>query len=441
MTFSKEFIFGVATSSYQIEGAFDEDGRTPSIWDTFSKTKGKVLNMDNGDVACDHYHRYKEDVNLIKELGVDAYRFSIAWPRIFPKEGEYNPKGMEFYKNLLKELKEKGIKAVATLYHWDLPQWVQDKGGWEKRENIEYFIEYAKKCFLELDEYIDMWITHNEPWCASFLSNALGEHAPGKRDLQAALKVAHHILLSHGMVVKLYRELGFKKPIGITLNLSPSYPASREFKDKIAANNSDGFLNRWFLEPLFKGNYPLDMINLYSSRVTDFSFIKEEDFNIIGERCDFLGINYYNRSLVEFDPMSLLLFRGAYSEYKKTSMGWDVSPKEFIDLIKMVREKYTDLPIYITENGSAWDDILVDGKIHDVDRVEYLIEHLRAVGKMNEMGLNIKGYFYWSLLDNFEWGYGYSKRFGLVYVDFENQMRFKKESFYKYKEIINRRTI
>ncbi|WDU83448.1 family 1 glycosylhydrolase [Caloramator sp. Dgby_cultured_2] len=298
-----------------------------------------------------------------------------------------------------------------------------------KKRKYRVFRRICKKCFEELDEYIDMWITHNEPWCVSFLSNALGEHAPGKRDLQVALKVAHHILLSHGMVVNLYRRLGLRKPIGITLNLSPSYPASREFKDKIAANNCDGFFNRWFLEPLFKGSYPIDMVNLYSNRVSDFSFIKEEDFNIIGERCDFLGINYYNRSLVEFDPMSILLYRGAYSEYKKTSMGWDVSPDEFIDLIKMVREKYTDLPIYITENGSAWDDNLVDGQINDADRIEYLIEHLKAVEKMNEMGLNIKGYFYWSLLDNFEWGYGYSKRFGLVYVDFKNQMRIKKKAF------------
>lgn len=433
----KNFIFGVATASYQIEGAHDEDGRTPSIWDTFSKTKGKTFNMDNGDVACDHYHRYKEDIELMKELGVDAYRFSISWPRIFPREGEYNPLGMEFYKNLLKELKSKGIKAVATLYHWDLPQWVQDKNGWEDRSNIDYFLQYAKKCFVELDEYVDMWITHNEPWCVSFLSNALGEHAPGKRSITAAVKVSHHLLLSHGMTVRMYRELGFKKPIGITLNLSPYYPATNSFKDKLAANNGDGFLNRWFLEPIFKGNYPFDILNLYCQRMDDLSFIKEDDFDIIGEKCDFLGINYYSRSVVEYDPTNILMLRPVFTDCKKTSMGWDISPDEFIDLVRMVREKYTDLPIYITENGAAFEDYVEDGRVHDYDRALYIEQHIKAVEKMNQEKLNVAGYFCWSLLDNFEWAYGYSKRFGIVYVDYKTLKRIKKDSFYKYKEIIS----
>ena len=436
MIFNRDFVFGVATSSYQIEGAFDKDGRTPSIWDTFSKTEGKVFNMDNGDVACDHYHRYKEDVAIIKELGVDSYRLSIAWPRIFPEPGRYNPKGMEFYKNLLTELKNNGIKSAVTLYHWDLPQWLQDRGGWEVRESTDWFIEYAKSCFTELDDLVDMWITHNEPWCASLLSNALGEHAPGKRDISAALKVAHHLLLSHGKAVALYKQLGLKKPIGITLNLSPAYPASNQFSDLLAASNSDGFANRWFLDPIFKGSYPFDMVNLFAARSCDFGFVREGDFEIIGEPCDFFGINFYNRSLVEFNSMNLTLSSGAYSSYKKTDMGWDVSPDEFIDLIQMIRDKYTDLPIYITENGSAWQDTVEEGAVHDADRIDYLISHLEAVSTMNERGLNVAGYFYWSLMDNFEWGYGYSKRFGLVYVDFETQERIKKDSFYQYKEIV-----
>ncbi|WP_078697914.1 family 1 glycosylhydrolase [Caloramator quimbayensis] len=301
---------------------------------------------------------------------------------------------------------------------------------------ISDFLEYAKKCFIELDEYVDMWITHNEPWCASFLSNALGEHAPGKRSITSAVKVAHHLLLSHGMTVKMYRELGFKKPIGITLNLSPYYPATDEFKDLIAANNGDGFLNRWFLEPIFKGHYPFDMINLYSQRVEDFSFIKKGDFSIIGEKCDFLGINFYNRIVVEYDPTNVLMLRPAFTDYKKTSMGWDVSPNEFIDLIKMVRGKYTDLPIYITENGAAFEDLVENGHVHDFDRALYIEEHIKAIEKMNEEKLNVAGYFCWSLFDNFEWGHGYSKRFGIVYVDFKTQERIKKDSFYKYKEII-----
>ena len=393
MKFDKNFIFGVATSSYQIEGAVDEDGRTPSIWDTYSKIEGKVSNMENGDIACDHYHRYKEDVKLIKELGVDCYRLSIAWPRIFPAQGKYNPKGMEFYKNLLTELKEKGIKTAVTLYHWDLPQWLQDMGGWELRECADRFLEYAKMCFIELDDLTDIWITHNEPWCASILSNALGEHAPGKKDISAALKVAHHLLLSHGRAVGLYHKLGLNKPIGITLNLVPAYPKSESFSDLLAASNANGFSNRWFLDPIFKGSYPFDMVNLYATRSTNFDFIKEGDFDIIGEKCDFLGVNYYNRSLVEFDPMSLTLSGGAYSSYQKTNMGWDISPEEFIDLIKMLRAKYTDLPIYITENGSAWIDVLEDGCIHDTQRTDYLLSHLEAVSKMNALGLNIAGYF------------------------------------------------
>lgn len=441
MYFDKEFIFGVATSSYQIEGAFNEDGRTPSIWDTFARTEGKVYEMHNADVACDHYHRYKEDVAIMKELGVDSYRFSIAWPRIFPEQGKYNPKGMEFYRNLLLELKQSGIKASVTLYHWDLPQWLQDLGGWENRQSVQLFEEYARKCFEELDDLVDMWITHNEPWCASILSNAIGEHAPGKKNISAAIRVAHHLLLSHGMAVRTYHKLGYKKPIGITLNLSPSYAASSSFSDRLAASNSDGTANRWFLEPIFKGNYPLDIVNLYAARNCDFSFIEEGDLDIIGEKCDFLGVNYYNRSLVQFDSLSLTLSNGAYSKYPKTSMGWDISPDEFIDLIKMVREKYTDLPIYITENGSAWNDSVVDGRVHDAERTDYLVKHLEAVAKMNQMGLNVAGYFCWSLLDNFEWAHGYRYRFGIVYVDFETQQRIKKDSYFRYNQIIRERSL
>ena len=439
MNFDKNFIFGVATSSYQIEGAFDVDGRTPSIWDTFSKEEGKVFNMDNGDVACDHYHRYKEDIQLIKELGVDSYRLSIAWPRIFPAQGVYNPKGMDFYKDVLTELKLKGIKTAVTLYHWDLPQWIQDIGGWEVRECADLFLEYAERCFKELDHLTDMWITHNEPWCASILSNALGEHAPGKKDISAALKTAHHLLLSHGMAVRAYHNLRFNKPIGITLNLVPAYAKSKSFSDLLAASNADGFSNRWFLDPIFKGSYPFDIANLYAARSANFDFIKDGDFQIIGEKCDFLGVNYYNRSLVEFDSMAFAFNTNSYSSYNKTEMGWDVSPEEFIDLIKMLREKYTDLPIYITENGSAWIDVVEDGHVHDKERADYLVNHLEAVSKMNDIGLNVAGYFCWSLLDNFEWAYGYSKRFGIVYVDFETQERIKKDSYYKYAEIIKER--
>lgn len=441
MAFSKEFMFGVASSSYQTEGAVEEDGRTPSIWDEFCKTPGAVYNADNGDVACDHYHRYKEDVALMAELGVDSYRLSISWPRIFPKKGEYNSAGMAFYKKLLTELKDNSIKTAVTLYHWDIPAWAQERGGWTVRESIDWFLEYAQKCFEELDALTDLWITHNEPWCTSFLSYALGEQAPGRYNIAEAMKAAHHVLLSHGHAVRLYRVSKGRKPIGITVNLSAAYPATDRYDDALAASNADGFINRWFLDALFKGRYPYDIANLFASRSADFSFIQSGDFDIIGERCDFLGINYYNRSLIQYDPLSLLLNSPAYSTYKKTSMGWDVSPDEFIELIQMVRAKYTDLPIYITENGSAWVDKVEDGCVHDEDRIDYLIRHLQAVDAMNESGLNIAGYFYWSFMDNFEWAFGYSQRFGLVYCDFATQQRIKKDSFYAYARILRERKV
>lgn len=439
MSFSKPFIFGVATSAYQIEGCTHGGGRTDSIWDTFCRIPGRVFNGDNGDVACDHYNRFLDDIGIIKDLGVDAYRFSIAWPRIYPAEGVYNPEGMAYYKALLSALHDNGIKASVTLYHWDLPQWVQDLGGWEDRKSVEHFMVFAKKCFDELDPYVFQWITHNEPWCASILSNGIGEHAPGKRSLDAALKVAHHLLLSHGKTVQLYRESGFKQTIGITLNLTPVYAESDSIEDKLAESNMDGYFNRWFLDPLYKGQYPKDMLNLYAPRLSSLSFIQKGDLECIQSPCDFLGVNYYSRSLVKYDGFSVGLFGSAYSDYPKTAMGWDISPDAFVSLIERIRRDYTESPIYITENGSAWNDVLIDGAVHDQDRINYLEAHLLAVRTMNEKELNIAGYYCWSLMDNFEWSFGYSKRFGIVYVDFETQARIKKDSYYRYQQIISER--
>lgn len=437
MKFNKDFLFGVATSSYQIEGAAKEDGRCESIWDGFCRQPGKVYMEHNGDVACDHYHRYGEDIELMRQLGVQVYRFSIAWPRIFPAEGQYNEKGMDFYKRMLKELKSKGIKAAATLYHWDMPVWVLEKGGWESRECVNYFVEYAKKCFEELGEYVDFWITHNEPYCAAYLSYYTGEHAPGVRDLARATKVIHHIMLSHGEAVRAYRRMGLLAPIGIALNVQPGYISEDTFLNRLALNNYDGYTNRMFLDPLFKRSYPADVLNLYAGAGRDLTYIKEGDLDIIGEPIDFLGINFYSRHLVEYTPDNELLFKSARSDYPKTAMGWDVSPEEFMDLIERIRKDYTDLPIYITENGSAWEDTVTpDGKIHDEKRVDYLVRHLEVVSRMVEKGLNVKGYFAWSLLDNFEWAFGYSRRFGLVYVDFDTLERIPKDSYWKYKEII-----
>ncbi|WP_246944889.1 GH1 family beta-glucosidase [Bacillus pinisoli] len=441
--FSKDFIFGTATSSYQIEGAYKEDGRTLSIWDTFSRIPGKVWNMDHGDVACDHYHRYEEDVEILKTLGVDSYRFSIAWPRIFPEQGKYNPAGMDFYKRLISKLKENNIKPSVTLYHWDLPMWAHELGGWTNRESVNWFKEFANICFEELDADVDSWITHNEPWCAGFLGYHQGVHAPGHTNMEEALKAVHHILLSHGEAVDLLKnQFQSKTPIGITLNLSPVYAASNSTNDRLAANNADGYGNRWFLDPVFKGSYPVDMMNLFSKYVHDYSFIQTGDLEKISIECDFFGINYYSRSFVEFSSAADFLYKAAYSDYDKTGMGWDIAPNEFKELIRRLREEYTNLPIYITENGAAFDDVVAeDGRVYDTERQKYVEEHIAAVADLNDEGMNIAGYYLWSLLDNFEWAFGYDKRFGITYVDFETQKRTLKETGHRYADIIRTRTI
>ncbi|MDR3318841.1 MAG: family 1 glycosylhydrolase, partial [Clostridiales bacterium] len=308
------FIFGAATSSYQIEGGRSAGNRADCIWDDFCDSK-KVANGHNADIACDHYNRYEEDIDLLLNLGVSHYRMSVAWGRIFPAPGKFNREGMDFYVRLLTALKAKNIKACVTLYHWDMPKWLQDMGGWEVRDNIGHFLQYAEACFKYLDPLADMWITHNEPWCASILSNYLGRHAPAKTDLSAALKVGHNILLSHGMTVKLYREKsGFKK-IGITVNLNPVHPKTESASDRLAAANFDGNFNRWFLDALFKGAYPSDMTAFYKGLIGDFSFVRDGDFGIIGEPCDFLGINYYQCSMAEYDADAELLFREVWGAW------------------------------------------------------------------------------------------------------------------------------
>lgn len=430
-------IYGVATSAYQIEGSITSGGRTPSIWDEFAKGEGNVYKKQDGSIACDHYNLYKEDIKLLADLGVDSYRFSIAWPRIFPQKGEFNKEGMDYYVDLVKELKKYNIKPSITLYHWDLPLWAYNEGGWLNRECVNWFIEYSKICFEYLDKYAYSWITHNEPWCASFLSYTLGQHAPGKKSIEEGVIVAHHILLSHGKVVDLYKNtLKLKNDIGITLNLSWQDSEHSTFENELARKNTDGFINRWFLEPLFKGTYPTFMLNLFSSKISDYSFIKNSDLDIISIKCDFIGINYYTRGVVKYDSTSFLLARNGFSPLEKTFMGWDISTESFVKTVEMARE-YTDLPIIITENGSSWDDKLEkDNTVHDEKRIEYLTSHLNTIDKMNADGLNITGYYAWSFLDNYEWSYGYSRRFGIVYVDYETQTRYPKDSYYVYKDII-----
>lgn len=434
---SGRMVFGVSTSSYQIEGAAHEDGRTDCIWDTYSREFGNILNGDTGETACDHYHRYQEDVELIKELGADAYRFSVSWSRIYPEKDKFNPGGLLFYKKLLKVLKEQGIKACVTIYHWDLPQWAQDLGGWENRECVSWYLQFAGKLFEELDEEVSMWITQNEPYCAGFLAYYKGEHAPGRKSPEGGLKAVHHLLLSHGKAVEMYRAAGGKHPIGITLNLGYMYPASDTVGDRLACRLADGFTNRWFLDALFKRKYPDDMLTYFAARYgADYSFIKKGDMESISVKADFLGINHYSSTTVRYAPYAPELNEACLTRKPKTSMLWDIDPEAFGRLIERVREEYTDIPVYITENGSAWMDEIEEGQVHDKGRVLYLQSYMEIVDRLNGKGMNIAGYFCWSLLDNFEWPSGYSQRFGIVYVVYPSQKRIKKDSYYTYKTII-----
>lgn len=441
--FKENFIFGAATSSYQIEGAVFEDDRSLSIWDTFCKTPGKIYGGHNGDITCDHYHRYKEDVKLMAEIGLKAYRFSISWPRIFTEKGKYNPKGMDFYKNLVNELNQKNIIPAVTLYHWDLPLWVYNIGGWLNRESVEWFKEYAIKVFEELNDSVKFWITHNEPFYTSIPAYYQGMYAPGHKNLKEALTVSHHVLLSHGAAVEAFREFDFKdSKIGIALNIVPSYPESGSKNDIEAAIKSDGHLNRWFLDPIFKASYPEDMKRFYNSFIDNFDFIKYGDLRRISVANDFLGINYYTREIIKYSEDKELGFRPIRGDYKRTAMDWEIVPESLYDLISEVRKWYTKIPIYITENGAAFNDrVSKDGKVHDSERIEYLRDHLIEVARLNENKMDIRGYFLWSLLDNFEWAYGYSKRFGIIYVNYKTNERVFKDSAIWYKNLIKTRSL
>ena len=438
------FVFGVATSSYQIEGGLNEGGRTPCIWDTYAE-RGNTFMHQTGSPACDHFHRYKEDIALMKELGVNSYRFSIAWPRIFPKKGQYNPEGMQFYKNIIAELNKYNIIPSITLYHWDLPQWADDLDGWENRECTQWFLEYANKCFDELDPLLpdgSCWVTHNEPWCAAFLGYYIGCHAPGIRSLTSGIIAAHHILLSHGLAVQSFRSKfpTSKHQIGITLNLAFCELYSQETKEEVARLITDGMRNRWWLEPIFNKKYPDDTLVFMAIRTkSDFSFIQNGDLDIIGSPIDFLGLNYYNPESPKFNSNSYTLSSYYYTGRPQTDMGWDIVPSALIDTFKLIR-KYTQIPIYVLENGSAWEDKVEYQQnkkvVNDEERIDYLLKHLEAVEKANKEGLNIRGYYAWSFMDNFEWSLGYSKRFGLVYIDYETQERIPKASFYTYQKYI-----
>ena len=436
--FPESFLWGVATASYQVEGAVDEDGRGVSIWDTFSRTPGKTLNNDTGDVACDQYHRYKEDVALMSELGVGAYRFSISWPRVFPDgSGWQNPKGFDYYHRLIDELLSFGIKPVATLYHWDLPQALQDNGGWVSRETAEHFADYALTCFNELGDKVQMWVTLNEPACSAFLGYESGDHAPGLKSRTDAFKAAHHLNLGHGLAVKSFRSTGRAGIIGAAHNPPHPVPATSSDADLLAAELRKDKLARMFLDPMYGRGYPRRLFEFYPDRIIP---IKEGDLDIISEETDFLGLNIYFEERVAYDENHPDKVKQIPTDNPKTDLGWDITPNVAEDITKWVTDEYGPVPIYITENGCAVDDMVdSDGCCRDSKRVDFTTSYLRKCLDASNDGVDLRGYFFWSFIDNFEWSYGYSKRFGMVYCDYQNLRRTPKSSFYFYKDLIANR--
>ena len=455
------FLWGCATASYQIEGAATEDGRGPSIWDTYSHAPGNTSNGDTGDVACDHYHRMPEDVAMMAQLGLHAYRFSIAWPRIVPTgSGQVNQTGLDFYSRLVDELLQRGIEPLATLYHWDLPQPLQDAGGWTNRATSERFAEYAAVVGAALGDRVPTFTTLNEPWCSAYLGYGSGSHAPGITDNAAALSAAHHLNLAHGLGVSALRSvLPASGRASLTLNLALVRPASDSPADRNAARHVEGLANRVFLDPVLRGEYPQDVLEDLR-HITDWSFIRDGDCKLINVPIDVLGINYYSPARVaaatselaadavrgRADPSGAqhpVRYPGTDLAFTMpqagpyTAMGWRIEPGSFSELLLRVHRDYPGLTLMITENGAAFDDVVAeDGAIHDENRIDYLRGHLGAVHDAIAAGADVRGYFLWSLLDNFEWSYGFSKRFGIVRVDYDTLQRRPKDSALFYSRVI-----
>jgi beta-glucosidase len=432
-SFPSDFVWGAATASYQIEGAVHEDGRGESVWDRFCATPGKVRGGDTGEVACDFYHRYRDDVKLMKELGLDAFRFSIAWSRVLPDgRGAVNQAGLDFYDRLVDELLANGIEPFATLFHWDTPQALEDQGGWPARATAEAFVEYADAVASRLGDRVRHWITHNEPWVHAWIGYAWGQHAPGRRSEADAVAAAHHLLLSHGWAVEAIRRAAPEARVGITLNLAHAYPANDTPEDEAAAWRVDGEGNRWFLDPLFRGSYPADLLERNELVAP---VLQDGDLDTISAPIDFLGVNNYFRFIVAAGVDGPQMARNPEAEH--TDMDWEVYPDGLHRLLVRVAKDYSPPAIYITENGAAFGDVRVhDGHVHDVERTSYLETYIGAVGRAIADGSPVKGYFVWSLLDNFEWAMGYSKRFGIVYIDYPTLERVPKDSFYWYRDLI-----
>jgi beta-glucosidase len=433
LNFPKGFLWGTATSAYQIEGGWNEDGRGLSIWDTFCRTPGKTKNGENGDVAADHYHRWPEDVDLMISLGLNAYRFSIAWTRILPEgTGRVNNKGLDFYDRLVDALLKHGIQPFPTLFHWDLPQPLQERGGWPNRETAEAFGEYTRVVGERLGDRVNYWITHNEPMVAALAGHFSGEHAPGIQDPFAAFASAYHLLLSHGYAVQALRQVAHHQmKIGITLNLSPIHPASEKEEDRLAAFRHDLIGNRLFLDPVLLGSIPQEILDMAGPLLPE---IKPGDLEVISTPLEFLGVNYYSRSVIRHNP-EIPFVEGSdlHPEGNEYSQMWEIYPPGIYELLTRIWKDYgpvqPSLRLMVTENGICVPDgIDFDGRVRDYRRIRYLRDHLEQVHRAINDGVPLDGYFVWSLLDNFEWSFGYGMRFGLVYVDFDTQKRTLKDS-------------
>lgn len=425
--FPPDFVWGVATSSFQIEGAAHEDGKGESIWDRFCRVPGAIADASNGDVACDHYHRLDSDLDLIASLGVNAYRFSVSWPRVQPLgSGAWNPKGLDFYERLVDGLLARGIKPHLTLNHWDLPQALQDQGGWVARATMDRFVEYALGIHRHLGDRLASITTHNEPWVIAVLGHENGNFAPGMKSRKTAIQVAHHLLVSHGMALQALRAEGCKTPLGIVLNLSPMVPATDSAQDLAAANLADARGRRWYTDPLFLGTYPPEVV---AELGDDAPVVEPGDMAYIATPIDYLGVNYYSRQVVSADGS----FDVKTSGLPLTEMGWEVWAGGLTELLLLLHSDYTLPPVLITENGGAFKDPVVQGQVHDADRTDYLRTHIAAVADALEQGVPMAGYMVWSLMDNFEWASGYAKRFGIVHVDYATQQRTLKDSAHWYR--------
>ncbi|MBO4210363.1 GH1 family beta-glucosidase [Micromonospora echinofusca] len=453
LTFPSDFLWGAATAAYQIEGAASEGGRTPSIWDTFSHTPGKVVAGHTGDVACDHYHRFRDDIKLMADLGLKSYRFSVSWPRVQPGgAGPANQTGLDFYRELVDELLTHGIEPWVTLYHWDLPQPLEDAGGWPARDTAARFADYAQLTHAALGDRVRYWTTLNEPWCSAFLGYGSGAHAPGRSDPADAVRAGHHLMLGHGLAVQAMRAARPDHDFGVTLNLYPVTPQTPDPADADAARRIDALANRFFLDPILRGDYPADL-RADLAGITDFGHVHDGDLATIATPLTMVGINYYSRHVVAApvdDAPAEPYWRAPScwpgSEQVRfvtrgvpvTDMNWEIDAPGLVETLQRVHREYTDLPLYVTENGSAFVDAVVDGQVHDTDRLAYFDAHLRAAHTAISSGVPLRGYFAWSLMDNYEWAWGYTKRFGMIYVDYDSQLRIPKSSARWYAEVIRR---